>query len=89
MKVLILYRERSEYARRIEEFIHEFQHRYPASILDVQDIDSREGMATASLYDLPTHPVIVALQNDGTFIQSWPAAEQLPLMQEVAYYANA
>ncbi len=46
-------------------------------------------MATAALYDLPTHPVIVALQDDGRYIQSWPAAESMPLMQEVAYYANS
>jgi hypothetical protein len=87
MKVLILYRERSEYARRVDEFVHDFKRQYPDAPLEVQDVDTREGAATASLYDMATHPLILALQDDGRMIQSWEATEHMPLMQEVAYYA--
>jgi hypothetical protein len=89
MKVLILYRERSEYRRRVDEFIHDFKRQYPDASVEVQDLDTREGAATASLYDIPVQPVVMALQEDGRLIQSWPASDHMPLMQEVAHYAYA
>ena len=86
MKVLILYQPRSEHARAIETFARDFKQRHESSHLELIDVDGREGIATATLYDVMSYPAILALRDDGTVLHSWEG-EMLPLMDEVAYYA--
>jgi len=87
VKVLILYRPRSEYATEVESFIRDFKLRHEGGRMEVLDVDSRDGMATASLYDVMRYPAILTLRDDGSVLKSWEG-EQLPLMDEVAYYAT-
>jgi hypothetical protein len=88
MKVLVLYRPNSEYGRVVEDFIHEFQHRYDGTSLEVLNIDSRDGIAVADLYDIMEYPAILVLQSDGRLQKSWLGGS-LPLMNEVFGYASA
>lgn len=88
MKVLILYRPESEHGRQVEEFIHDFQHRHGTHHLEILNIDSRDGIATATLYDVMQYPAILVIQNDGMIQKSWEG-DSLPLMDEVASYASA
>jgi uncharacterized protein YbbC (DUF1343 family) len=87
MKVLVLYRPNSEHGRGIETFIRDFryQHESNAGLLDVQDIDTRDGVATASLYDVVQYPAVLVLGDDGQLLKSWQG-EDMPLMDEVAGY---
>lgn len=88
MKVLILYRPDSEHGRSVEEFIHDFQRQHGSHHLEILNIDSRDGIATASLYDIMQYPAILVIQNDGMIQKIWEG-DALPLMDEVASYANA
>jgi hypothetical protein len=88
MKVLVLYRPNSEHSRLIDEFIHEFQSRNQNSRLEVVNVDSRDGSATASLYDIMSYPAILVLQGDGYLQKSWEG-DDLPLVDEVAGYVRA
>ena len=87
MKVLVLYRPNSEFAREVEEFVKGLQtvHNVDEHHLQVFDIDSREGAATASLYDVMDQPTILVINNDGAYVKHW-AGNALPLMEEVASY---
>lgn len=85
MKVVILYRPNSEHGREVETFVRDYQHRHEASRLEVVDVDTREGSAMASLYDIMQYPAIMALRNDGSVLKSWEG-DTLPLMDEIAYY---
>lgn len=85
MKVVILYRPKSEYARAVETFAHDYQKRHGTSHLEMVNVDEREGLALASLYDIMQFPSILALAIDGTLLHLWQGA-QLPLMDEVASY---
>jgi hypothetical protein len=85
MKVVVLYRPNSEHGRLVETFIQDFRHQHNAGRLEVLDIDSRDGAATAMLYDIMQFPTILALANDGSVTKSWEG-EMLPLMDELAYY---
>lgn len=87
MKILVLYRPDSEYSRLVETFIRDFkyQHEADAEKLEVLDIDSRDGTAMASLYDIMQQPAILVLADDGSLVKSW-TGESLPLMDEVAGY---
>lgn len=88
MKVLILYRPESEHGRKVEEFIHEFQRRHGPSHLEILNIDSRDGIATATLYDIMRYPAILVIQDDGIIQKVWEG-DSLPLMEEVASYASS
>lgn len=89
MKVLILYRPNSEHARLMEDFIREYQARHQGGgHLEVLNIDTREGSATATLYDVVQYPAILVIQTDG-FVQKVWQGDSLPMMDEVASYAQA
>jgi hypothetical protein len=86
MKVVILYRPESEHARAVETFVHDFEQRHDSvAKLELVSIDGRDGIATASLYDIMQFPAILALANDGVLLQSWQGA-QLPRIDEVVSY---
>lgn len=87
MKVLVLYRPNSEFARGVEEFVHDLQkqHNIGEKHLEIIDYDSREGAAIASLYDLMGQPAIMVVADDGSFVKHWQGPS-MPLAEEVAGY---
>ena len=87
MRLVVLYRPQSEHGRVVEDFIRDLQSRYIFNHLEIMDIDSRDGTATASLYDIMQYPAILVLQNDGLLQKSWEGGS-MPLMDEVAAYAT-
>lgn len=87
MKVLLLYRPNSEHARQVENFVRDFNKNYVNYKLELVDLNTRDGAATASLYDVMRYPAMLALTNDGQIIREWEG-ENLPLMSEVSYYAH-
>lgn len=87
MRVLVLYRPNSEHGRIVEEFVHEFQSRHNAQKLELLNIDTRDGSASASLYDVVQYPAVMVLKDDGSLLRSW-AGETLPLIDEVIAYAR-
>jgi hypothetical protein len=87
MKVLVLYRPNSEHGRIVEDFIRELRRRVDEARLEVLNIDTRDGSATASLYDIMQYPAILVLQNDGYLQKCW-MGDEIPLLDEVAAYAT-
>lgn len=83
----MLYRQRSEHARQVEEYIRDFSKRHAAGKVDLMDVDTREGIATANLYGVMQYPAVLALTNDGQLLKQWQG-DTLPLMDEVAYYTR-
>jgi hypothetical protein len=86
MKVVMLYRPNSEHARRAEEFVREFNRNYVNYKLELVDLNTRDGAATASLYDVMQYPALLALTNDGQLLKEWEGS--FPLINEVSYYAQ-
>lgn len=86
MKVLVLYRPNSEHGRVVEEFIRDYQRNGHSGSIEALNIDTREGSASASLYDVMQYPTILVVRQDGAIIRSWEG-ETLPLQNEVAAYA--
>lgn len=87
MKLLVLYRPDSEFARGVEEFLRGLReaHNLNEHDLQVLNYDSREGAATASMYDIMSQPAILVTADDGSYIKHWEGGS-LPLMEEVASY---
>jgi hypothetical protein len=89
MKILVLYRPNSEHGRVVEEFVRNLQQRVSDARLEVLNIDSRDGSATATLYDVMQYPAVLVLQNDGYLSKFWQGIEVPPLLEEVAGYARS
>lgn len=83
MKVVILYRLSSEHARAVETFIHDFKRLHPNTKVEPINLDSRDGIAMAALYDITRFPAILSIATNGMLIKHWEG-ETLPLMDEVA-----
>lgn len=87
MKLLVLYRQNSEHGRKVDEFMHDLQRQHGLSErrFTVYDIDTREGAAMASLYDIVSYPAFTIVGDDGRFIKGWQGSD-FPLMDEVMSY---
>jgi hypothetical protein len=89
VRLLILYRPNSEHSTYIEEFAHDFQSRHDiGKKLELISLNTRDGAATASLYDIMAYPAILVLADDGSVLNAWEG-DTLPLMDEVAGYMSA
>jgi hypothetical protein len=87
MKVMILYRPNSEHATVVESFVRDFQHQHDfGERVELLSMDTRDGAATASLYDIWQFPTVMAVSDDGRMLNMWQG-QPLPLMDEVAGYA--
>lgn len=87
MKVVVLYRPNSEHARTVEEFADELTRRNHGGKVELVSIDTRDGSATASLYDVMQYPAILALQDNGQLLKEWQGST-MPLLNDVSYYAH-
>ena len=87
MKVLVLYQPNSDHARDVETFVRDFQrqHDLGSNKVELLSVNTRDGAATASLYDILAYPAVLAISNDGSVLNAWPGP-QLPLMKEVISY---
>ena len=86
MKVLVLYRLNSEHRRSIEEFVDNL--RKDGSIkVETLNIDTREGISIASLYDITSYPAIMVLRDDGAVQHLW-LGSTIPLIDEVKSYIS-
>lgn len=86
MRLVVLYRPESEFSRTVEEFVNNYKRWHEGDKLELINYDSRDGSATASIYDVMQQPAILALRDDGSVLKTWEGST-LPLMDEVAAYA--
>lgn len=84
MKVLIIYREESDHARAVREFLREYERRAGRE-LETVNPDTADGAQLCRLYDVVEYPTVVATTNDGVLQQQWRGLP-LPLINEVSYY---
>ncbi len=87
MKVLVFYRKGQETERLVEDFMRDYARLYPDSEITLVDVDTVEGSQQVELYDVVRYPTVIAARDDGGSLQRWDSG-LMPLMNEVAYYAN-
>jgi hypothetical protein len=89
MKVLVLYRPRSEHRSAVEEFIRQYKGQYPDSAIEALDVDQGDGAVMASLYDVMSYPEVLVVRDDGSVLQSWAGEDSLPPPGDVNYFASS
>lgn len=86
MKICMLYHPESEFSRMIEEYSRDFE-RTRGKAIELVSLETREGAGMAKLYDIVQYPALLAIREDGSLMKNWEG-DQLPLMNELAAYAN-
>ncbi|HUD81478.1 MAG TPA: hypothetical protein VMR08_02555 [Patescibacteria group bacterium] len=89
MKLLFLYRPRSEYARELEQYVREFKRLYPDKNVELLDVDSIQGEAKARLYDVVEYPAIIVIRDDDSSLVNYWTGQRLPTMNDVISYLNS
>ena len=84
MRVVVVYKNNTEYARTIIEFLRDFN-RQTGHELEELDPDTPDGVSFCRAYDIVEYPSIIALSDDGAMQQTWRGLP-LPTISEVSYY---
>jgi hypothetical protein len=87
MKVVILYHPESDHRRMVEEYMRDMESRHLDAKLETISLDTREGSALASIYDVVRYPALLVTRDDGTLQTFWQ--EEFPRIDEVAGYVEA
>ena len=85
MRTIVIFKDDSEQARAVLDFLREFEHRTGRQ-LEVMDPDSREGAGFCATYDIVEYPTMIALDDGGQLQQMW-RGPPLPTISEVSYYS--
>ncbi len=84
MRVVIIWRDESEYGRAVTDWLRDLEHRSGYS-LESFSPDEPEGESLCRAYDITMYPSILAIDNDGRVVQMW-RGEMLPKIDDVVYY---
>ncbi len=84
MKAVVIYRDDSDHARRVIEFMRYYE-RQTGRTIEAIDPDSAEGADFCRTYDIVEYPTVVAEIDDGTLQQQSRGLPQ-PLINEVSYH---
>lgn len=86
MKVTVIYRDDSEHAREVIDFLRDFK-RQTGRDLETIDPDTADGADFCRTYDIVEYPTLVAFSDDGVLQNVWRGLP-LPTISEVSYYVQ-
>lgn len=85
MKVIVVYRDQSDHARPVIDWLRDFA-RVSGKYIEALDPDSQEGISFCGTYDIVEYPSLVALDDNGIMQNMWRGLP-MPSINEVSYYA--
>jgi hypothetical protein len=88
MRVIFLYRPKSEHEGKVMDYVHEYKMRHPTAEPEMISLDTRVGDDMAKLYGVYSYPAVLAISQNGSLQQMWQGS-QLPLMNEIDAYTFA
>ena len=84
MRVVVVYKDQTDYARQVESYMFDFK-RLTGHDLEVINPETRDGIGFCETYDIVEYPTIVALSDSGQMQNMWRGLP-LPTMSEVSFY---
>ena len=84
MKVHVIYRDDSDHARAVIDFMRDYQ-RQTGRELETIDPDSAQGAQFCRTYDIVEYPSVIATSDNGVLQNLWRGLP-LPLINELSYY---
>lgn len=85
MRVVVVYKEQSEHARQVEEFLRYFN-QVTGRELETLEPETRDGVSFCGVYDIMQYPTVIALDYDGKQLSKWEGLP-LPTVNDVSYYS--
>jgi len=85
MKVVVVYRQESDHAREVTNFLRDFSSQ-TGRVIEEIDPDSREGDSFCRTYDIVEYPTLIAIDDGGVMHHLW-CGRPLPTINEVSFYA--
>ena len=86
MRVVVVYKQQTDYARQVQMFLDDFK-RLTGHDLETLDPESLPGISFCETYDIMQYPTLIALSDDGQIQNQWNGLP-LPTMSEVSYYVQ-
>ena len=84
MRVVVVYKQQSDYTRQVDEYLFEFNRR-TGHDLEVIDPESPDGISFCEAYGIMEYPTLIAISDSGQMQNMWKGLP-LPTMSEVSYY---
>ncbi|HEX6462125.1 MAG TPA: hypothetical protein VFZ58_02500 [Candidatus Saccharimonadales bacterium] len=84
MRIIVIYKDNSEHARPVIDFLREFKARTGRE-LETLNPESREGASFCETYDIVEYPTLIALDDEGRMLNQWIGLP-LPTINEISYY---
>lgn len=86
MKVVIVYKNDSDHARPVLDYLRDFEHQ-TGHVLETLDPDQPDGEQFCRAYDIVQYPTVIAIADDSTMQNTWVGLP-LPTISEVSYYVQ-
>jgi hypothetical protein len=86
MRVVVVYKDQTDYARSVIDFLRDFQHQTGHDV-ETLNPESPEGIDFCQTYDIMEYPTMIAISDDGQMQNSW-AGLPLPTISEVSFYVQ-
>jgi hypothetical protein len=86
MRVVVVYKDQTDYARSVIDFLRDFQHQTGHDV-ETLNPESPEGIDFCQTYDIMEYPTMIAISDDGQMQNTW-AGLPLPTISEVSFYVQ-
>jgi hypothetical protein len=86
MKVKIVYRDESDYAREVIDYLRDFK-RQTGKDIETLEPDTKEGIDFCRAYDIVEYPTVIAMSDDSVMQNEW-RGRPLPTINELSYYVQ-
>lgn len=84
MRVVIIWRDNTDYARTVIDWLRDFELRTGTTIESLSP-DEPAGESLCRAYDIVEYPTMLALDNDGSVLSMWRGTS-MPRIGDVSYY---
>jgi len=86
MRVVVVYRDETDYARSVTDFLRDFN-RQTGKDVETLNPDTPAGIEFCRVHDIVEYPTMIALSDDGQMLNTWRGLP-LPTISEVSFYAK-
>lgn len=86
MRVVVIYKDQTDYTRTVLDYLRDFQHQ-TGHELETMDPDTVGGTQFCETYDIVDYPTIIAVSDDSVLQNSWRGLP-LPTISELSYYVQ-
>ena len=86
MRIVCVWKEQSDYARTVRDFLRAFEHQ-TGSEIESLDPDTRAGATFAQAHDVVEYPTIMVVDDRSAVVEQWRGLP-LPMVSQVSYYLS-